>query len=42
MYIPAGRFKNNLSIQVTGFISEEVYTKILEEYERELMRRLGA
>ena len=40
MYIPAGRFKNNLSIQVTGFISEEVYAKILAEYEQELMRRM--
>ena len=40
MYIPAGRFKNNLSIQVTGFISEEVYAKILAEYEQELTRRM--
>ena len=40
MYIPVGRFKNNLRIQVTGFISEEVYVKILAEYERELRRRL--
>ncbi len=35
-----GRFKNNLSFQVTGFISEEVYTKILADYEQELMRRM--
>jgi len=40
MYIPIGRFKNNLSFQVTGFISEEVYTKILADYEQELMRRM--
>ena len=40
MYIPTGRFKNNLSFQVTGFISEEVYTKILADYEQELMRRM--
>jgi hypothetical protein len=40
MYIPAGRFKNNLSIQVTGFISEEVYGRIMDEYQQELMRRL--
>jgi hypothetical protein len=42
MYIPAGRFKNNLALQVTGFVSEEVYGRILEEYERELKRRLEA
>ena len=40
MYIPVGRFKNNLSIQVMGFISDEVYAKILDEYEQELLRRL--
>jgi hypothetical protein len=40
MYIPASRFKNNLSFQVTGFISEEVYTKVLADYEQELMRRM--
>ena len=40
MYIPVGRFQNNLSIQVTGFISDEVYAKILDEYEQELLRRV--
>ena len=40
MYIPVGRFNNNLSIQVTGFISDEVYAKILDEYEQELLRRV--
>ena len=42
MYIPAGRFKNILSIQVTGFISEEIYGRIMDEYQQELMRRLEA
>ena len=42
MYIPVGRFKNNLSIQVTGFISDEVYAKILDEYEQELLRRVDS
>ena len=27
-------------MQVTGFISDEVYAKILDEYEQELLRRL--
>ena len=40
MYIPVGRFKKKLSIQVTGFISDEVYAKILYEYEQELLRRV--
>ncbi|MEW6752339.1 MAG: hypothetical protein AB1505_15350 [Candidatus Latescibacterota bacterium] len=41
MYIPAGRFRNNLALRVTGFVSEEVYGKYLDEYERELRLRLG-
>lgn len=41
MYLPVGRFRNNLSLQVTGFISEDVYGKILEEYERELKLRMN-
>lgn len=40
MYIPAGRLKNNLSLTVTGFMSEDVYERILKEYEVELSRRL--
>ncbi len=40
MYIPVGRFKNNLSPIVTGFMSEDVYERILKEYEAELGRRL--
>ena len=40
MYIPAGRFKSNLSLKVTGFISEDVYEKILGEYEKEFARRM--
>ncbi|MFT5376618.1 MAG: hypothetical protein ACI906_003456 [Candidatus Latescibacterota bacterium] len=40
MYIPAGRLKNNLSLTVTGFMSEDVYERILKEYEVELGRRL--
>jgi hypothetical protein len=40
MYIPVGRFHNNVSLSVTGFMSEEVYRKILGEYEREFKRRM--
>ncbi len=39
MYIPAGRYRNNLSYRVTGFMSEEVYTRVLAEYEEEYNRR---
>ena len=39
MYIPAGRYKNNISYRVTGFMSEEVYEKVLGEYEQEFRRR---
>ena len=39
MYIPVGRFHNNVSITVTGFMSEEVYKRILDEYEQEFHRR---
>ena len=38
-YIPVGRFKSNVSVRVTGFISEDVYEKILGEYEKEFLRR---
>ena len=36
MYIPAGRFKKTLSMEVTGFMQESVYDKILGAYERNL------
>lgn len=39
MYIAAGRYKNNLSYQVTGFMGEEVYQRVLAEYEQEFERR---
>jgi hypothetical protein len=39
MYIPAGRYKNNISYKVSGFMSEEVYQKVLGEYEQEFRRR---
>lgn len=39
MYIPAGRFRNNLTYRVTGFMSEELYERILAEYEQEFERR---
>lgn len=42
MYIAAGRFRNNVSFRVTGFMSEEVYARILGDYEKELDRRLSA
>ncbi|MFH1566675.1 MAG: hypothetical protein ABIL09_01655 [Gemmatimonadota bacterium] len=41
MYIPAGRYRNNLSFRVTGFMSEELYGRILADYESEFRRRLG-
>ncbi|MBT3342736.1 MAG: hypothetical protein HN712_10775 [Gemmatimonadetes bacterium] len=41
MYIAAGRFRNNLSFRVTGFMSEAVYARILGDYETELDRRLS-
>ncbi|MFA6111949.1 MAG: hypothetical protein WDA75_24595 [Candidatus Latescibacterota bacterium] len=39
LYIPVGRFRNGLSCRVTGFVSEEVYARVLLEYERELESR---
>ena len=39
MYIPVGRFHNNVTISVTGFMSEELYVKIMQEYEQEFKRR---
>lgn len=41
VYIPAGRFQNKISFSVTGFMSEEVYRKVLGDYEREFKRRMG-
>ena len=40
MYLPAGRYKSGLSIEVTGFMNEEVYDKVLGAYERELKRQM--
>ncbi len=42
MYIAAGRYRNNLSFRVTGFMSSEVYERVLGDYETELDRRLSA
>lgn len=39
MYIAAGRFRNNLSFRVTGFMGDEVYARVLGEYEQEYERR---
>lgn len=39
MYIAAGRFRNTLSFRVTGFMGEEVFTRVLGEYEQEYDRR---
>lgn len=36
----APRYRNNLSFRVTGFMSEEVFSKVLGEYEQELRRRI--
>jgi hypothetical protein len=41
MYIAAGRYRNNLSFKVTGFMSDEVYERVLGDYENELDRRLS-
>ena len=40
MYIPAGRFRNNLSWRVTGFVSEDLYARLLQDYQHELAARL--
>ncbi|MFH1567578.1 MAG: hypothetical protein ABIL09_06205 [Gemmatimonadota bacterium] len=40
MYIPAGRHRATLALCVTGFMSEDVYTNILGEYELELKRQM--
>jgi hypothetical protein len=40
MYVPAGRYRNSLSFEVTGFLSEESYRKVLGEYEQQFSRRL--
>lgn len=40
MYIPAGRHRATLAMRVTGFMSEDVYTNILGEYELELKRQM--
>ncbi len=39
MHIPAGRYHNNLSYKVTGFMGEEVYARVLAEYQQEHERR---
>ncbi len=38
LYLAAGRHRNSLALRVTGFMSEDVYTNILGEYELELKR----
>ena len=38
LYIAAGRHQATLTLRVTGFMSEDVYTNILGEYELELKR----
>lgn len=40
MYVPAGRYRNSLSFEVTGFLSEGSYRKVLAEYEQQLGRRM--
>ena len=37
-YLAAGRHSGSLALRVTGFMSEDVYTNILGEYELELKR----
>lgn len=39
LYVAAGRHRNSLLVRVTGFMSEDVYTNILGEYELELKRQ---
>jgi hypothetical protein len=41
MYIPAGRYRNDLALEVTGFMGADTYEKILGEYERELRRQMA-
>lgn len=38
LYVAAGRHRQSLDLRVTGFMSEDVYTNILGEYELELRR----
>ena len=40
LYIPARRHRDTLSVMVTGFMSEDVYTNILGTYELELKRQM--
>jgi len=40
LYIPARRHRDTLSVRVTGFMSEDVYTNILGAYELELKRQM--
>lgn len=42
IYIAVGRHKDELTIEVTGFIREEVYSNVLGEYEQELRRQMQA
>ena len=38
-HVYPGGSLNNISYRVTGFMSEEVYEKVLGEYEQEFRRR---
>ena len=40
MYIAGGRHRERLTVRVTGFMSEEVYSSVLGEYEQELKRQM--
>jgi hypothetical protein len=40
LYVPAGRHRATLALRITGFMSEDVYTNILGEYELELKRQM--
>jgi hypothetical protein len=42
IYLPAGRYRNDLALEVTGFMSEDTYERILGEYERELRRQMAS
>ena len=42
IYIAIGRHKEELVIEVTGFMREEVYNNVLGEYEQELRRQMQA
>ena len=42
MYIAGGRYRELLTVRVTGFMGEEVYGSVLGEYEQELKRQMQA